>query len=127
MRAFDAANLYGAFSPAAVSHSYKRACRRVLGHDTLVHLYSMRHSVGADVLRASGDTKTVGRVLGHAPGSRMSEQYSKGAHAEVDRRAVDAMATARRASLAAPAAEKLADKLAATSKRTKRSRLRRVS
>jgi len=105
MRAFDAANLYGAFSPAAVSHSWKRACRRVLGHDTPVHLYSLRHSVGADTLRASGDTTTVGRVLGHAPGSRMSEQYSKGAHAEVDRRAVEAMAAARQAMLAGKVAK----------------------
>jgi integrase len=126
LRAFDAADLYGRFSPAAVSHSYKRACRRVLGPETPVHLYSMRHSVGADTLRASGDTSTVGRVLGHTPGSRMAEQYSKGAHAEVDRRAVEAMAAARRASLAPPVTEKLAEKLAASSKRPHRGKLRRV-
>jgi integrase len=99
LRAFDAANLYGVFNPAAVSHSFKRAARRVLGHETAVHLYCLRHSVGADTLRASGDTATVGRVLGHAEGSRMSEQYSRGAHAEVDRRAIDAMAAARRAAV----------------------------
>jgi integrase len=149
LRAFDAADLYGKFSPAAVSHSYKRACRRVLGPETAVHLYSMRHSVGAEVLRASGDTSTVGRVLGHAPGSRMAEQYSKGAHAEVDRRAIEAMAAARRESVAvkrrsndgetsverrtnscyvaAPAAEKLAEKLATSRKRPSRRTLRRVS
>jgi integrase len=134
MRKFDAANLYGAFSPAAVSHSYKRAARRVLGRETPVHLNCNRHSVGADVFRMTGDTATVGRVLGHAPGSRMSEQYSKGAHAEVDRRAVESMAAARRASVGTPgpsvgtpAAEKLADKLATTRKRRKHSKLRRVS
>jgi integrase len=127
LRAFDGADLYGKFSPAAVSRSYKRACRRVLGHDTPVHLYSMRHSVGADTLRASGDTATVGRVLGHTPGSRMSEQYSKGAHAEVDRRAINAMAAARRASIATPAPEQLAKKLATPRKRNTRSTLRRVS
>ena len=135
LRAFDAANLYGAFSPAAVSRSFKRACRRVLGPDTPVHLYSLRHSVGADALRASGDTATVGRILGHTAGSRMAEQYSQGAHAEVDRRAVEAMATTRRASIAASTGaacgttptKKLAGKLAGSVKLRKRNTLRRVS
>lgn len=134
MRAFDVANLYGAFSPAAVSKSWKRACRRVLGHETSVHLYSTRHSIGADVFRLHGDTATVGRVLGHAPGSRMSEQYSKGAHAEVDRRVVEAMAAARRATTEAapdaPAAprsgKKLGTKLGARHKFNTRTTLRRV-
>lgn len=127
MRAFDQANLYGAFDPAAVSHSYKRAARRVLGRETDVHLYSMRHSVGAEILHAGGDTATVGRMLGHAPGSRMSEQYSKGAHAEVDRRAMEAMAAARRAAIAEPAGKELPEKLPAKRKPRKRSKLRRVS
>lgn len=126
MRKFDAANLYGAFSPAAVSHSYKRAARRVLGHETPVHLNCNRHSVGADVFRMTGDTATVGRVLGHAPGSRMSEQYSKGAHAEVDRRAVEAMAASRRAAIGALVSGKLGKKLGTKRKSNKRSRLRRV-
>lgn len=126
MRAFDAAGLYGKFSPAAVSRSYKRACRKVLGHETPVHLYSMRHSVGADVLR-EGDTATVGRVLGHAPGSRMSEQYSKGAHAEVDRRVINAMAAARRAAVRGGEAKKVGGKVGGFSKTRKRSKLRRVS
>jgi len=99
-RRFDAANLYGAFSPAAVSHSFKRACRRVLGRDTDVHLYCLRHSVGADLYRQHGDTPLVGRALGHAPGSRMAEQYSRGAHAEVDHAALEAMSAARRAAVA---------------------------
>jgi integrase len=131
MRAFDAANLYGAFNPAAVSRSFKRACRRVLGRDTPVHLYSLRHSVGADALRASGDYVTVGHLLGHAEGSRMSEQYAQGARAEVDRRTVVLMGNARRASLGAPARapkrKPLDKKLVASRKVNKRSKLRRVS
>jgi integrase len=127
MRAFDAANLYGAFNPKAVGISYKRACRRVLGHETRVHLYSMRHSVGADLLRASGDYVTVGHILGHAEGSRMAEQYAMGARAEVDRRAIEAMSAARRAAIGASAPEQLANKLARPRKLSTRSKLRRVS
>jgi len=96
-RAFDLANLYGAFDPAAVSHSYKRACRRVLGDDTPVHLYSMRHSVGADVYRETKDLATVGRLLGHTLGSRVTAQYARGANADVDRAALTALSAARAA------------------------------
>jgi len=83
------------FKPEAISHSFKRAARRIDGPDTPVHLYSMRHSIGADTYRVKGDLATVGRMLNHAPGSRATAQYALGAHAEVDRAAVDAVSAAR--------------------------------
>ena len=124
-RAFDAANLYGAFDPAAVSHSFKRACRRVLGRDTPVHLYSLRHSVGAELYRETGDLATVGRVLGHTPGSPMTEQYARGAHEDVDRAALAAFSARRAAVLAA--SQKLAAKLGAPTSPSKRNRLQRLA
>jgi len=121
LRAFDVANLYGAFSLAAVSHSFKRAARRVLGPDTSVHLYSLRHSVGADLYRTTGDLATVGRLLGHTPGSPVTEQYARGAHEDVDRQALAALAAARAAASVPPL--ELAAKLAASPKLRKRNKL----
>jgi integrase len=120
-RAFDAANLYGAFNLAAVSHSFKRAARRVLGPDTAVHLYSLRHSVGADLYRATRDLATVGRLLGHTPNSPVTEQYALGAHDEVDRQALAALVAAR-ATAVAPESQ-LAQKLAVSTKIRKRNKL----
>jgi len=94
-RVFDAANLYGAFCESAVSHSFKRAVRAVLGPDSPVHLYSLRHSVGADLYRDKGDLATVGRLLGHTPGSRVTAQYACGANEDVDRAAVAALGARR--------------------------------
>jgi integrase len=122
-RAFDAANLYGAFSPAAVSRSFKRAARRVLGRDTQVHLYSLRHSVGADLYRTTGDLATVGRLLGHTPGSPVTEQYARGAHEDVDLAALAAF-SARRAAVVAPKPQ-LAEKLATAPRLNKRNTLQR--
>lgn len=102
-RAFDAAKVWGAFKPQVVSHSFKRAARRVDGKDTPIHLYSLRHGVGADVYRATGDLATVGRLLGHKPGSRCTAQYAQGANAEVDRAAVAKLTAARSAAVAAAA------------------------
>lgn len=113
-RAFDAANLYHNFSVAAVSHSFKRAARRIAGKDTLIHLYSGRHAMGADLYRETRDLATVGRMLNHAPGSRATAQYAQGANADVDRAAVTALAAARQV----PAvSEKLPSKLPAKRKR----------
>lgn len=95
LRAFDAADLYGAFDESAVSHSFKRAARRLEGPDTPIHLYSLRHSVGADVHRQTKDLATVGRFLGHVPGSRATAQYALGANADVDRAAAVALGAAR--------------------------------
>ena len=130
-RAFDAANAYGAFKPEAVSHSFKRAARRVCGADTSIHLYVLRHSVGADLYRVRGDLATVGRALGHAPGSRATAQYAQGANADVDRAAMMALSAARTAALSAapvqPSAEKSAGKSAASGKAVRLRGLQRVS
>lgn len=95
LRDFDAANAYGAFNPEAVGHSFKRAARRVAGDDTPIHLYALRHSVGADLYRVTRDLATVGRMLGHAPGSAATAQYAQGANADVDRAAAAALSAAR--------------------------------
>lgn len=83
------------FNPEAISHSFKRAARRIDGKDTPIHLYSMRHSVGKDLYRETRDLATVGRMLNHAPGSRATAQYAQGANADVDRVAVLALSAAR--------------------------------
>lgn len=93
--ALDAAGAFGAFDPAAVSHSFKRAARQVDGDDTPIHLYTGRHTLGADLYRATGDLATVGRMLNHAPGSRATPQYAQGANADVDRAAVQALSASR--------------------------------
>jgi hypothetical protein len=124
LRAFDQSNLYGAFSESAVSHSFKRAARRVDGPDTTIHLNSLRHSVGADVHRATKDLATVGRFLGHVPGSRATAQYALGANADVDRAAVATLAAARTASVQT-GAKQLPTKLPASRKRRRVKELRR--
>lgn len=125
LRAFDAANLYGAFNLEAVGHSFKRAARRVDGPDTSIHLYSLRHSVGADVHRETRDLATVGRLLGHVPGSRATAQYALGANADVDRAAVAALGAARSVVSGPPAAKSLPVKLPASTKARRLNTLRR--
>lgn len=98
------------FNPEAISHSFKRAARRIDGDDTPIHLYCMRHSVGKDLYRETRDLATVGRMLNHAPGSRATAQYAQGANADVDRAAVAALSTARQVQ---PAARKLPKQLPA--------------
>lgn len=108
LRLFDAANAYGAFKPEAVSHSFKRAARQLEGDETPIHLYSGRHTVGADLYRATGDLATVGRMLNHAPGSRVTPQYAQGANVDVDRAAVLALSAGRQVP---PTVKKLPKKL----------------
>lgn len=125
LRAFDVVNLYGAFNLEAVGHSFKRAARRVDGPDTPIHLYSLRHSVGADVYREKGDLATVGRLLGHVPGSRATAQYALGANADVDRAAVAALGAARAGISVPPGAKQLPAKLPAHKNSRHLSQLRR--
>lgn len=124
LRAFDAANAYGAFNPEAVSHSFKRAARRVDGQETPVHLYSGRHTLGADLYRETRDLATVGRMLNHAPGSRATAQYAQGANADVDRAAAASLSAARQEQ---PSGLKLPRKSPAKAKRRVLNRLRRRS
>ena len=122
LRAFDAVNAYGRFNPEAVSHSFKRAARRVDGAETAIHLYAGRHSVGADLYRVTRDLATVGRMLGHAPGSRATAQYAQGANADVDRAAAAALSAARSVP---PAAKRSPVQLPASTKGRRVKQLRR--
>jgi integrase len=102
--ALDAARGWGAFAPERLSASFKRAARRVCGPDTAIRLYDLRHSLGAQIYRSTRDLATVGRLLGHAPGSIVTSRYAMGAHAEVDRAAMAAVTAAWEATPAKPAA-----------------------
>lgn len=87
LRAFDAANAYG-FSPESVSHSFKRAARRVDGDETRHHLYGGRHTIGKTLYQETGDLATAGRMIGHAKNSRATAQYAQGADEAVNRKAI---------------------------------------
>jgi len=128
LRAFHAARAYGTFATEALGRSFKRAARRV-GVDPRVRLYDLRHSFGRELYRLRGDLATVGRFLGHAPGSSVTARYAQGANAAVDAAAAAAFSAAREAERAAvaPAAPTLHAKLHAISKPHRRKRLRRAS
>jgi integrase len=91
-RALIAADAFCTFAPGPVNVSFKRACRRV--DVTGLHLYDLRHSYGAELYRQTGDLPTVGRALGHAPGSKVTHRYTKAAHEAVDAAAADKMGAA---------------------------------
>lgn len=123
--ALDAAQAWGPFPEEALTHSFKRAARRVCGPATRIRLYDQRHSLGADLYRRTRDLATVGRLLGHVPGSTVTARYAMGAHAEVDRAAIDGVAAARAAGTDNPL--KLPAKVARKSKSRKQRQLREVS
>jgi len=101
--AIDGADVWGKFPPEeTISRSFKRAARRILGPHTAVRLYDLRHSMGTDLYRKTGDLPTVGRLLGHVEGSIVTAQYALGAHADVDRAAIATVSAARAASLEQP-------------------------
>src|SRR4029450_10257502 len=76
--ALDAAGGWGPFAVERLSTSFKRAARRVLGFNTPVRLYDLRHSFGTDLYRRTGDLATVARLMGHAAGSEITAQYARG-------------------------------------------------
>lgn len=93
----DHTKVWGDQLPPAetVSHSFKRTARRILGPGTDVRFYDLRHTLGADTYRFTKDLDTVARMLGHAPGSKVTTRYAMGAHADVDRAAADLVAMKR--------------------------------
>lgn len=93
--ALDAAHGWGPFAAERLAASFKRAARRVCGPETRIRLYDLRHSFGADLYRTTHDLATVGRMLGHVPGSIVTHRYAMGAHADVDRAAAIALQAAR--------------------------------
>jgi integrase len=121
-RAWDAANAYGGVTARIVSRCFKRAARRVCGDDTPIHLYGLRHSVAKDTYARERDLGSVGRRLGHVPGSKATAQYASDANEEVDR----AVAAADTAWGAVPV-EKFPEKVSAFSKSRKRKTLQRAS
>jgi len=102
VEALDTAGGWGPFAGERLSASFKRAARRVLGFNTPVRLYDLRHSFGTDLYRRTGDLATVGRLLGHVEGSAMTAQYARGAHGDVDRAALAALETMREADVKTP-------------------------
>jgi integrase len=103
--ALDAAHGWGSFAEERLATSFKRAARRVCGADTRIRLYDLRHSFGAELYRTTRDLATVGRMLGHVPGSIVTHRYAMGAHAEVDRAAAAALDAVWEAGRARAAAE----------------------
>ena len=93
--ALDAGHGWGRFPVEALGRSFKRAAKAILGPSTAFRLYNLRHSLGADVYRTTRDLATVGRLLGHAEGSAITSRYAMGAHAEVDRAALEALTAYR--------------------------------
>jgi integrase len=120
--AFDAAGAWGPFATERLSASFKRAARQVCGPDTPIRLYDLRHSLAADLYRETRNLDTVARLLGHAPGSIVTNRYAMGAHADVDRAAVAAVNAAREAQRTPPA-DSLPAKLPARRKARKQRRL----
>jgi integrase len=77
LRHFDALDCYGPFSNSALHKSWKRACKAAKVVPA-PRPYDLRHSYATLVYRETGDTRAVGELLMHAPGSRMAERYSIG-------------------------------------------------
>ena len=89
--ALDAAGLWARFGRNALGRAFKRACRAVLGPETPVSVYWLRHSFATDTMVVTRDTATVARLLGHAEGSKTTLRYIKGALADVDRAALKSL------------------------------------
>lgn len=74
------------FSVSATNVSFKRAARR-LGLTAKLSQYGARHAHGAQTYVETGDTATVARRLGLAPGSPMVNRYVAAGFKRVDRQA----------------------------------------
>ena len=126
-KAFHAANAYGPYCINATNQAFKRGCKRIGLPLRGITQYILRHSFLSNIYRVTKDESTVQRLGLHAPGSRVTRRYTKAAHPEIDRAAVDAFSAERtrlrRESLkAAPVQnrdQKLPGKVAQTSKRRK--------
>lgn len=95
-KAFHAANAYGPdYSIDALNVVFKRACKRIGLPPARVNQYILRHSFLTNVYRVTKDESTVQRLGLHAPGSRITKRYTKAAHPEIDRAAVDAFSAFR--------------------------------
>ena len=95
--AFVAADLFGPFSARDVHGAVRRAARRIqmVGWQTF-RVKDFRHSFLTEMFRLTGDMSTVARLAMHSVGSRMTHRYTKAAHVEVNRAAVDAFSQRRK-------------------------------
>jgi integrase len=81
-RALDRAGAWGPFSSGAMRITWQRALKR-LGLPMTWRPYDTRHTMGAQLYRATGDLATVARLLGHAD-QRTTVRYSLEAHEDTD-------------------------------------------
>ena len=90
-RAFIQARAYGPFRSNTLNRAFRSAAKQVGLVDehgrATVHTYDLRHSFGTMLYDVTRDLATVGRFLGHAPGSANTQRYALGANRDVDRAA----------------------------------------
>jgi integrase len=104
LRAFDAADCYGAFATTPVRRAWELARNRVAADITdpairallaTLRPYDLRHSFGTEVYRHSRDHRATAELLLHAPGSKITERYTLAAVSETAERAIAAVQAAR--------------------------------
>lgn len=81
-RSLDKHHAWGPFSIGGMRKVWQRALTR-LGLPLTLRPYDVRHTVGTELYRITGDLSTVARVLGHAD-VRTTARYSLDAHARAD-------------------------------------------
>jgi integrase len=86
-RSLDKAEGWGAFSVGGMRQTFQRALK-ALGLPSTIRPYDIRHMVGTELYRATGDLATVARLLGHAD-IKTASRYSLAAHELNDRLAMD--------------------------------------
>jgi integrase len=89
-RTFHQLRAYGPFAVCRLNTGFKRAAKRIGLDPRTITLYDLRHSFGEQVYRATRDLATVGRLLMHVPGSRVTARYAMGANDEINRAAAAA-------------------------------------
>lgn len=113
LRAFDAADCYGAFATTPVRRAWVLARDKVAETMTdqgvkallkTLRPYDLRHSFGTEVYRHSRDHRATAELLLHAPGSKVTERYTLAAVSETAHRALAAVQAARPA--ASPSSSK---------------------
>jgi len=90
-RDFARVKAWGEYNVGGLNRTWRRAAKRAGIVDSAgrvtTHLYDLRHSFGTMLYRETRDLATVGRFLGHAPGSPYTQRYALGANRDVDRAA----------------------------------------
>lgn len=88
---FDHVGAWGEFDVSTTNETWQSGARRGGVVDAAgavrTHQYDLRHSFGTLMYRLTRDLATVGRFLGHAPGSPLTARYALGANRDVDQAA----------------------------------------